>query len=331
VLLYRQVEAQQQLLACLLLLMHRTRLDGAAFGHCKCGSRFAFEAARASSSCCVLSSVIQMSAFAASLDNTDRTVGCDVCIVMDTTGGPRWLNEAKSHVNSLGPEIHEELAKLNPGREVVVNLGFVSQKDFGRTGPSAPDAGHLQFEALTDDCAKLVETIRSVTASGGSDLCEDVAGALSLASGMRMGWSKSNKCIIHFLDAPPHGKEYHNLGTSGDNHLEIGTGLTDTLRGMAQYGIHYTMVQCVFADDPKLDKFAKVCERVYAENAAAMEGQAGIIPKFTPLSIDPTDHKRFFELVIASTMRTMNPSTPSKIFDKANQQAVTRLASVAEE
>jgi hypothetical protein len=250
---------------------------------------------------------------------------------MDTTGGPRWLNEAKSHVNSLGPAIHEELAKLNPGREVVVNLGFVSQKDFGRTGPSAPDAGHLQFEALTDDCAKLVETIRSVTASGGSDLCEDVAGALSLASGMRMGWSKSNKCIIHFLDAPPHGHAYHNLGTSGDNHLEIGTGLTDTLRGMAQYGIHYTMVQCVFADDPKLDKFAKVCERVYAENAAAMEGQAGIIPKFTPLSIDTTDHKRFFELVIASTMRTMNPSTPSKIFDKANQQAVTRLASVAEE
>jgi hypothetical protein len=92
------------------------------------------------------------------------------------------------------------------------------------------------------------------------------------------------------------------------------------------------MVQCV--DDKTsshLDKFAKVCETVYAENAASQAGQPGVIPKFTPLNISTAEHRRFFELVVSSTMRTMNPSTPSKVFDQAHAQAMQRLSSTTEQ
>ena len=250
---------------------------------------------------------------------------------MDTTGSMSgWLKQAKAHVGKISEAIAEELAKMKPGREVKVNVGFVSQKDFDKS--NKPDTGHLDFEALTDDGPCLLATINAVEASGGGDTCEDVHGALKLASSMRMAWSRSNKIIIHFLDAPPHGKSYHDLGASSDYHYDTTDDkLTETLRHMARERIHYTMVKCVTEGAHTLDKFAKVCERVYSENAAAQSGQAGIIPKFTPLNITTTEHRQFFELVIASSMRSMNPAMPSKTFDQCNTAALERLASIPED
>ncbi len=241
-----------------------------------------------------------------------------------------WLTQAKAQVDKIGEAIAEELAKMKPGREVKVNVGFVSQKDFDAS--HKPDAGHLDFQSLTDDCAPLTAMIKEVKASGGGDTCEDVHGALKLASSMRMAWSRSNRIIIHFLDAPPHGESYHDLGAGSDHHYKTTDNkLTDTLRYMARERMHYTMVQCVTEGAHTLDKFAKVCEKVYSENAAAQGGQAGIIPKFTPLNIKTSDHKQFFELVIASSMRSMNPAMPSKTFDQCNSDAVARLASIPED
>ena len=63
----------------------------------------------------------------------------------------------------------------------------------------------------------------------------------------------------------------------------------------------------------------------YSESAAAQSGQAGIIPKFTPLNIDTKDHAQFFELVVASSMRSMNHAIPSQTFDQSNVAALQRL------
>jgi len=84
-----------------------------------------------------------------------------------------------------------------------------------------------------------------MTATGGGDTCEDVAGALKVASGAQMGWSRSNRCVIHFLDAPPHGSSYHDLGAGGDNHLGVGEGLTETLRCGPQARLWALLVEAV--------------------------------------------------------------------------------------
>lgn len=106
-----------------------------------------------------------------------------------------------------------------------------------------PPAGNrIVALSITEQVAKFEETLLEQTASsakGTSDYPEDVAGALRAAvrggayanAGLlrsplhtslpglqlynEMDWQSPTKVIIHFLDAPPHGTDYHDLVSCG--------------------------------------------------------------------------------------------------------------------
>ena len=256
-----------------------------------------------------------------------KSVGMDLCIVMDTTGSmSKWLEVSKRHAAEVGPAIKKEMEKANDGRACEVKLGFVSCKDFNRS--RVADDGHLESHPLDANSETVQACIRKCRATGGGDFCEDVAGALDAAQSPMMGWARRNKLVIHFLDAPPHGREYHDLGAQADHHLDVGDGLTQTLRKMAQQRISYTVVQCVDdASKTHLSKFIGVAAAVYEEEAKAMASQPGKQPKFTAVEVSHSNYQQWFALVIGSSMLSMDPTHRSLVLKAGVDLASSKLAS----
>ena len=229
----------------------------------------------------------------------------EVCIVMDTTGSMAgWIEKAKEGVKRVAERILEDVRKKFPS--ATVKFGFVSYKDFD-------DSGHLATHVLDSNFAKLEEMIATLRPSGGGDFCEDVAGALDAAVDDVMGWGARHKIVIHFLDAPPHGRDYHDLGSRGDDHLDVGTGLSDTLRRMAQNRISYTVVQCVENESKvHLVKFIQAAHAIYASEVQKMKTKTGKLPQFVPVEVSHDNHQQWFAIVLESTVKTVDSSIPSR-------------------
>ncbi len=174
---------------------------------------------------------------------------------------------------------------------------------------------HLATEPLDTNVDKLETLIASLTPSGGGDYCEDVAGALDAAIDDVMGWNKrtAHKLVIHFLDAPPHGKEFHDLGKSADNHLDEETNLSDTLRKMAQNRVSYTVVQCV-EDQSKVHllKFVHAAHAIYASEVRKMKGHPGKLPQFVPVEVSHENYQQWFAIVLESTVKSVDSSIPTR-------------------
>ena len=256
-----------------------------------------------------------------------KSIGMDLCIVMDTTGSmSNWLDVCKHHAAEVGPAIKRCMEKANAGRSCEVKLGFVSCKDFNDSGVA--DKGHLESHPLDANSETVQACISKCRATGGGDICEDVTGALDAAQSPMMGWSRRNKLVIHFVDAPPHGREYHDLGEKADHHLDVGDGLTQTLRKMARQRMSYTVVQCV-NDSSKthLTKFISKAAAVFEEEADAMASQPGKQPKFTAVEVSHSNYQQWFALVIDSCMLSMNPAHKSSVLKAGVDLASSKLAS----
>ena len=247
-------------------------------------------------------------------------VQADIGIVMDTTGSMRgWLNQAKDTVWPVANAVQLQLQAMKPRAEVAVRAAVVSYKDFG-------DAGHLQKQDFTLEGSEIVKLLEKVSATGGGDTCEDVAGALAAAEALN--WQSSNRVVVHFLDAPPHGRQYHDLGARGDHHTDVGPGLSETLRKLALNRISYTLVQCVKPGDSSLNKYVREGERVYASAIDELRQIPGPLPKFTPLKIDHSNHRDFYEVLLTSTMRSVAGAVPlaSRVFDAAHASGMAVIA-----
>ena len=84
---------------------------------------------------------------------------------------------------------------------VASQVAFIGYKDFD-------EPGHL-LSCPFGSMADVRSLLASLEASGGGDIAEDVGGGLQLADGL--AWSAPLKVLVHFLDAPPHGEEHHEL------------------------------------------------------------------------------------------------------------------------
>jgi hypothetical protein len=246
------------------------------------------------------------------------TIGMDVCIVMDTTSSmTKWLKMCKEQAAKLGPTIKKKIEENNAGRTCEVKVGFVSCKDFNRS--RVPEEGHLASHPLDANGDAVQATINSVSPSGGGgDWCEDVAGALDVAANPMMGWARQNRLVIHFLDAPPHGKEYHDLGPENDHHMDVGDGLTQTLREMARQRICYSVVQCV-DDQTKihLSKYVRLADAVYTEEARALVGRPGKTPKFNASEVQHDNYQQLFAIVVDSCVMSVDPTRQSALMASA--------------
>ena len=118
----------------------------------------------------------------------------DMCFVMDITGSMAdYIEAAKTQVGAIVDQLRQQYAG------VTIRLAFVGYRDIkDRTRFEV-----LQFttnpEAFRNFCA-------SLTAAGGDDFPEDLAGGLNLS--LQLKWHSVTRALYIITDAPCHGREF---------------------------------------------------------------------------------------------------------------------------
>eukprot|EP01129_Flabellula_baltica_P001372 TRINITY_DN1125_c0_g1_i2.p1 TRINITY_DN1125_c0_g1~~TRINITY_DN1125_c0_g1_i2.p1 ORF type:complete len:574 (+),score=162.78 TRINITY_DN1125_c0_g1_i2:274-1995(+) len=124
--------------------------------------------------------------------------GIDVLFVMDCTSSMgAWIDQAKTKISLIAPKFKE-----GDFQQSIIRYGFVAYRDFG-------DDNRLETLDFTEDVNEVMAFVRTLEEDGGGDTAEDVAGALFAAT--KLNWKSSTKLIIHFADAPAHGRLYNTF------------------------------------------------------------------------------------------------------------------------
>ena len=119
----------------------------------------------------------------------------DVCFVVDCTSSMAvWIAAVKDKVLDVVAGIKRE----NDVGEV--RVAFVGYRDYF-------DAERFVAVDFTTDAAAFRHELQHVTATGGGDIPEDMAGGLHRA--LQLSWRARTRSLILIADAPCHGREFH--------------------------------------------------------------------------------------------------------------------------
>jgi hypothetical protein len=186
----------------------------------------------------------------------------DVCICMDVTLSMRsYLYASRETVL----EAFDTLRTMHP--DCVFRLSFVAYRDFG-------DKEQLVVFPFTENITSVRDQISTISAYGGEDVPEDVAGALEKVS--ELDWQGQVKTIFFVADAPAHGTDYHVI-TMGDRYPRGDPQGRDPKRQMKQFasrGIDFT----IFRVTPQIDKMIEQFDVAYKG-----DGEMGL---FTVLDVE---------------------------------------------
>ncbi|OAQ98531.1 hypothetical protein LLEC1_02776 [Akanthomyces lecanii] len=174
----------------------------------------------------------------------------DLLFLMDTTRSMQpYISAAKEQVISIMKDIKS--AFFN---KADVRMAVVSYKDHC-------DGAHLQLIDFTSDVKQVTSFLGTLTAEGGGDFPEDVLGGLQQA--LIASWKHPTRCIIHICDAPPHGRNLHDLDNGDDQYIQPGSephGLTHgpMLQLLIDQNIHYSLLRINSSTDRMAYEFAQV-------------------------------------------------------------------------
>lgn len=141
----------------------------------------------------------------------------DVCLLIDATGSmSTWIEAARATALSTAEQIRAKV----PGAKY--RLGYVAYRDLC-DGDTRFDIG-----ALSEDVSAVQAAFGRVSASGGGDTPEDVAGGMHHT--LQLAWSADTKIAILIADAPAHGF----MGSSGGDDHPQGTPDMPPLRTLAR-------------------------------------------------------------------------------------------------
>ncbi|KAL4497284.1 hypothetical protein ABPG72_011219 [Tetrahymena utriculariae] len=131
------------------------------------------------------------------------TVDCDLLFIMDCTGSmSSYINMCRTQLFLIVEQVKKQFQKST------LKIGFVGFRDFG-------DSNQFEIYQFTTEYDKLKSFINGISATGGNDTAEDVAGAFEKA--LEMNWTCDAKYAILITDAYPHGNKYCK-SNSGDRY-----------------------------------------------------------------------------------------------------------------
>ncbi|KAF3160786.1 hypothetical protein TWF225_003160 [Orbilia oligospora] len=182
----------------------------------------------------------------------------DLLFLIDTTGSMSGqINAAKEQIRSIVASV---ISAFN--NEVELRVAVVGYKDHG-------DSPNIQFLDFTPSAEVVREFLTELTASGGDDIPEDVLGGIKQA--LNANWKQQTRCIIHIADAPPHGRNLHDLGDiEKDNYPNPGSephGLAyePLLRQMIGMNISYALLKTNGSTDRMVLEFGKHYATAFAD------------------------------------------------------------------
>jgi hypothetical protein len=166
----------------------------------------------------------------------------DFCILMDCTGSMSpWITTTKEKINLVLEEVRKQYNNAN------IRYAFVGYRDYGD--------GPIQFEVMdfTEDVSQIQKFVAGISAQGGGDTPEDVFGGLEKV--LSLNWKHETRSLIHFADAPGHGRFYHE---TSDNHPHFdsdGKKGRELMHALVNQNIQYTICRLEKITDIMISKF----------------------------------------------------------------------------
>jgi len=198
--------------------------------------------------------------------------GIDVLFMMDCTGSmSSWIKISQEKIVDIGDEMKKQFPNFN------MRVAFIAYRDFG------DGAKQLEKRDFNQDLKAVQTFISSMVATGGGDGPEDIAGGLENA--LKLSWESNTKLLIHFADAPPHGKgKYHEMEDSypgGDPSGRVPENLAGKL---AEKGVDYYFARL----NDTCDKMMQLIKKEYSKTNARCEVMdiASATEKFFPSVVE---------------------------------------------
>ena len=169
-----------------------------------------------------------------------------LCFLLDCTASMQmWIDAARDEIYSI------LAASLQEYPDADFEVAFVGYRDHADT---------VQYIIMnfSRDIEDIRMRISRVDAIGGWDTAEDVAGGLERAVGLFPDTPRSGvRHIVHILDAPPHGLQFHDRDVrdrypNGDPN---GNDPLHWIREMSRKAIDYTIVKADSSIDTMIDIF----------------------------------------------------------------------------
>ncbi len=123
----------------------------------------------------------------------------DLAFVLDCTGSMNAYIEA---TKKSMQEIVRRVKGTNPNLKI--RVAVVAYRDL------ADGALHFEELGFTDSVTEFEKFVSALTATGGGDAPEDMAGAIQRANSL--SWQQVSRVTFVISDAPCHGNNFHSLG-----------------------------------------------------------------------------------------------------------------------
>ncbi|KAI1204806.1 kinase-like domain-containing protein [Annulohypoxylon truncatum] len=189
-------------------------------------------------------------------------IACSVelLFLIDTTGSMKpYIDAARKQVRDIVAEAQKAFLE-----EALLRVAVVGYKDHA-------DIPNIQFLDFTPDTVRVKQFLDTLVAAtgGGGDSAEDVLGGIRQAT--NASWSQEARCIVHIADAPPHGRNLHDMTGSGrDCYIEPGSEphrLTyePLLNQLVRLNINYALLRISRDTDRMASAFSTVYKTAHAE------------------------------------------------------------------
>lgn len=174
----------------------------------------------------------------------------DVCFVVDCTSSMSiWIAAVKDKVMDIVSAVKRE----NDCGEV--RVAFVGYRDYF-------DTERFILVDFTTDLTTFRADIAHVTAVGGGDIPEDMAGGLWQAS--QLSWRARTRSLIVIADAPCHGRDYHHFDEDARNTTVAASEVHDVatvLVALRTMGVDMSFAKITKGTDVMLERFKAVYDK----------------------------------------------------------------------
>ncbi|RUS16815.1 hypothetical protein BC937DRAFT_90765 [Endogone sp. FLAS-F59071] len=125
-----------------------------------------------------------------------RNQTLDLAFLIDCTGSMKVIiKEVEQKLQEVLKQLQEDFGTVE------TRVAFVGYRDFG------DKEQHVFVDFNTPSV--ISQHAAGVSAYGGGDIAEDVLGGYNEA--LKLSWSSRYRVLLHFADAPPHGKRFHTI------------------------------------------------------------------------------------------------------------------------
>ena len=136
----------------------------------------------------------------------------------------------------------------------IIKIGIITYKD--HEDEEKTFLTNIDLD-LTNDFKDIKNIIKSINYTGGKDEPEAVLDGLNTALNDISWREKSTKFLVHILDAPCHGKKYHNLENDKIENCPKNLNTEEILDNLRKKGIEYFIVKINDTIDLMIQEFRK--------------------------------------------------------------------------